>query len=434
MTTKRESKKGPVVNGEVGGREVNQLLAIAAEAALVGDVDVQNDNEDSRWGFEKKSVLDMVDVDLRHMKDLLGHGIEKMLDNEEVRVWLKSLCSRKAGKSDDQQVLTGLRSLNYKLTGISPMILKSKAQAYARRNGTSLRPLGEPSNLVTPEGDDGWVSHAKLAFKAAVTQKAHGLYSSFDEDGLQPDWENINDYSEGRPFTKGWSLGRMYVGRKVKRVLKNNEEVVLELTPKGVRSKWVMDIRFSKEAKPVPFTQVRNLGIGMKVYDSPAVVEFVKKFYQEPERLIWRKDLESTNGRWSVWMPVFKHGIMTGWLWAPLSHKSSEHYEQRVNPQPRLPKQKRKVLVSPDGKVMMYAKRTGDGMLKVQMEKLTQVKETIRPKLQPYLTEVRGEDVFSDAVTEITNRWMAARSEYRSSYSWGDTIKRLLADGWKLSD
>jgi hypothetical protein len=42
--------------------------------------------------------------------------------------------------------------------------------------------------------------------------------------------------------------------------------------------------------------------------------------------------------------------------------------------------------------------------------------------------------VFSDAVTEITNRWLAARSEYRSSYSWGDTIKRLLADGWKLGD
>lgn len=176
---------------------------------------------------------------------------------------------------------------------------------------------GQVNNLIALREQDCKSNGLSEAFRAVFeTSVARKCYGADAEKHLQPDYDRMEEYSEIGPKNRGLYLGRFRLDYFRKGIRPNG----LVQLDSGSTRHWVIDIRHSADFdKPNVFTPVAKLGIGMKAYDLDSIKEFVNRFYNSPERLIWRKVGYGAKQRWSVWMASPK----SGWIWAPLSHKSS---------------------------------------------------------------------------------------------------------------
>lgn len=463
-----------------GGLTRQEALAAAAEA-VVGDSIADHNNP-------SLSLMDMLDYDLRNVLEMVRDlkSYAKMAsDNEEVKNFFLSLCAKKQGKDINSQIKTGLGSLIYKVTGISPMILQSRAKAYAERHGHEAPRLTQMQDIP---GVDVLPSEGQLLlerqFHAAVNQEAHGLYSSFNEEALEVDWDQVREYSDGPSKSKGLYLGRFCVNPFYKKGPSKN----LTQVESGSIRQWVVDIRFSVDYdKPNRFTPVCKMAVGMMAYELKSVKDFINTFYQAPERLKWRKVGFGKKQRWSVWAPAYKDGKQTGWLWSPLTYKSSKKVDWKSGGK-RFEKKPRTILESPDGRVQMSARKAdwwiqSTAVLKGKIEKIEkelsatlwdawrckgypgwhldnddgpgempspwdevpsdfcQQEEEHRDRLRRQLSaleralaeaQARGPDLLVTLFKrDSKGRWTIHKDALRSIQEWGSTVSSLLKQGWE---
>jgi hypothetical protein len=451
-----------------GGLTRQEALAAAAEAVAGDSVGDHNNIQ--------LSLMDMLDYDLRNVLDVVRDlkSYAKMAsDNEEVKNFFLSLCAKKQGKDLAGQIKTGLGSLIYKVTGISPMILQSRAKAYAERHGHEAPRLTQTQDIP---GVDVLPSEGQLLlerqFHAAVNQEAHGLYSSFNEEALEVDWDQVREYSDGPSKSKGLYLGRFCVNPFYKKGPSKN----LTQRDSGSIRQWVIDIRFSADYEnPNRFTPICKLGLGMMAYELKSIKDFINSFYQSPERLKWRKVGTGKKQRWSVWAPAYKDGRQTGWLWSPLTYKSSNKVDWKSGGK-RFEKKPRTILQSPDGLAQISARKAdwwiqGTAVLRAKIERTHKelstklsgawvlkggrvermpeqdyyqllFQESVEhdklccqlPDLQEALAQAhaRGPDLLVTLFKrDPKGRWTIHKDAIRSIEEWGSTVSSLLKQGWE---
>lgn len=278
---------------------------------------------------------------------------------------------------------------------------------------------GQVNNLIAKREQDCKTNGLSQAFMAVFeTSVARKCYGADAEKHLQLDFDRMSEYTDVGPKNRGLYLGRF----KVDYFRKGKCPSGLVQCESGSIREWVIDIRHSADFNnPNVFTPVSKLGIGMKAYDLDSIKEFINRFYNEPARLIWRKVGYGPKQRWSVWMASPK----SGFIWAPLTYRSSRKVDLLSG---GYSKYTRKVYKKGDR--WISARKSGDNALKVTVFKAVVEEVTILSKLLPELSHTRGEDVFSEAVTEKRKLIRVLKEAVITPQEWGQTIRNLIKQGW----
>jgi hypothetical protein len=282
---------------------------------------------------------------------------------------------------------------------------------------------GQVNNLIAAREQDAKTNGLSEAFKAVFeTSVARKCYGADAEKHLQPDFDRMSEYTDVGPKNRGLYLGRFRLDYFRKGIRPNG----LVQVDSGSTRQWVIDIRHSADFdKPNVFTPVAKLGIGMKAYDLDSIKEFVNRFYNSPERLIWRKVGYGPKERWSVWMASPK----SGWIWSPLTYRSSRKVDLMAK---GFQKYTRKVYKKDDR--WISARKSGEDTLMVTVYQTVTVEVNHPSRLLSELSHTRGEDVFSEAYSEQRKLVKVVKESVMSLQEWGQCIKLLKQRGWTCTE
>lgn len=282
---------------------------------------------------------------------------------------------------------------------------------------------GQVNNLIAKREQDCKANGLSEAFKAVFeTSVARKCYGADAEANLQPDYDRMSEYTDVGPKNRGLYLGRFRLDYFRKGIRPNG----LVQNESGSTRQWVIDIRHSADYNnPSIFTPVAKLGLGMKVYDLDSIKEFVNRFYNSPERLIWRKVGYGPKERWSVWLASPK----SGWIWSPLTYRSSRKVDLMAK---GFQKYTRKVYKKDDR--WISSRKSGEDTLMVTVYQTVTVEVNHPSKLLPELSHTRGEDVFSEAYSEQRKLVKVVKESVMSLQEWGQCIKLLMQRGWTSTE
>jgi hypothetical protein len=215
-----------------------------------------------------------------------------------------------ARKKADYKFRLGLQHLAVNLTGLGLLDLRQFVRQHCCTLGAAVacglampnkRRLAKVMHAIQENGLETW----RVKFHAAVEQEGR-QYDPFNEDRYQRQGESET------PFTQrlGLHLGRY-----------------------RIRAEWHEDVRYRQGGEPAMRGREVIQGwsdqlvtlFGPRVKDTANWKLFVKRFYEEPDRLIWFRDHRLR--RTSVAMNCFKNGRFIGVMHAPISKPSQERLE-----------------------------------------------------------------------------------------------------------
>lgn len=360
------------MNANKNRDRVRQLLGIdlpeevvveAEDLVIEGREVVDTSEEDGSLRWLPDFYIDEDSLDLRRVKqirDVINHGIEKMLGDVEVADWVKKLGGIEA---INQRLLGGVKTTKKSWYGRTCQRLKEEL-------GYEPRPIGDALPIEGVESATSYSSYAVEAHRTMVNRKAYGQVHDMEELCFTPDWEAIRGYQDlsFKPFWwKGMSIGRfsknrrkltqfeaVQVRREPELDLENNitgwkYRPVLDRSCKpvvkptfdliqvdGVRSNrsWMLDIRVTVGELPSSssFKHISDFGTYSQMLERPKVKEFIDLFYNAPgddndPNGLMRFRIGGDTGRWAMAMK-----IKGGWIWAPLSKKASSRMDYFMGP------------------------------------------------------------------------------------------------------
>lgn len=302
----------------------------ALEEEVVSVMDVRDDG--TKTFVHGMRVEKLVDEELGSLMDwvrttrfVMDNSVKALYrTNAEVREWVK------------QQ--GGYTAVQEKLTGVN-MDAFDKAQKRLKLEiGYEPAPLGEPTNEVPADSATKNSAYAVQVHRDLVTKKAFGEVE--DDDTTTPNWAASEfDFDIKRPWW--WRLiaiGRRPIHTMDGEVLENDgtPEFCRNLISQILRGdrnnvpKWRPNICIGDQFAKPPYKSLYSVYSEAQVDRNLTCQEFIYRFYNEPERLVWKK----VNNRWMGAMRTPMGKV----IWCPVTKKSTDTIDFFTNDGARDPK------------------------------------------------------------------------------------------------
>jgi len=265
---------------------------------------------------------------IRSIKFMLDNPVRALYGKDaEVTAWVQS----KGGLQAVQEVLAGNLPLG------KGSWYQEAVRALRLDVGYDIPALGEPVNEVAADTATGYTSYAISVHRDLVTKKAFGEVE--DDDETTPNWAASEfDVDLKKPWWWRFiAIGRRPIHTREGEVLENDGEdkflknLISEVAGrlvirdgKAVREnptrmsvpKWRPNICIGERFAEPPYRSLYSVYTEAQIDRNVKVNEFIHRFYNEPERLIWKE----VKGRWMGAMRVAP-GLV---IWCPVTKKSSE--------------------------------------------------------------------------------------------------------------
>lgn len=236
----------------------------------------------------------------------------------DVAAWLKKVDNKRA-------------SLEYRLTGVKRSWLKKQLKKF-KDNCDNVSPMGEPlEGVKDPALATDYSPYAVEAHRTLFNQKAYGVLP--EPDGERMTFADDHDFDD----TPRWWSSNIYIGKFCRT---------------DFCKKWVSDIRWG-DTIGGRFTHISKLMPAWMIDEYPAVKEFKRRWYNDPKSLTIREIGYGKYKRWACGM-IVKDGK---WLWAPMTHKSSQYFDWRIKRGDMEFKRKRIEALEKGDNVVTYQKR-----------------------------------------------------------------------------
>lgn len=257
---------------------------------------------------------------VRNALDILDNSVRKYMGDPEVDTWLKQV----GGINKLDEILLG---------GRKQKKLHIQRLRYLRDQlGYQPSPLGQEQ--WDKDSEPLGTTWGQVVHRAVTNKKAHGELK--DPENSTPDWHIIQMESDASKksnwlymedkrifFPKGiWS--KVHPAGWMKRATnKTNRLVQVETST----NEWRQDIRISKTFDApkgyIEYNHVWKFMPWFQAQDNTVVKEFINRFYNEPQKLFWKKRLLGSGERayqvWTACMRMPKGDLM----WCPVSRKSN---------------------------------------------------------------------------------------------------------------
>lgn len=270
------------------------------------------------------------------------HGL-RVVDNDAdmdrvrlIRATLDNSVQSLYGKNDEVTAwadsLGGLRAVQERLIGLklsNGSWYKKTLRRLRQDLGYDPSPLGDPTNEVQADSATGYTSYAVQVHRDLVTKKAYGEVE--DDDTTTPNWamsEFDFDYKGIPWWWKLISMGRKPIytepGEYITSDDSNYRWGLIKSLTHGERTrvpKWRPNLCFGPNFGAAPFQSLYKVYSEAAIDRDLTVKEFTWRFYNDPQRLSWKK--VAIANRDPIWMAGMRtpKGLA---IWCPVTVKSSK--------------------------------------------------------------------------------------------------------------